>query len=310
MNYLTKRLIAALPVVLWLSATAFAQEQADRQPSTEGKIHIELRKEENGESKTFSRDYNSREEMQADKELSRFLGEEKLQLHFFGGEEADAQHFTFNLKDEVSNSVHVFSNIDSLMSFKMAGPGMFHFQGSGGDDKYVFRMLDGADKNAVWSFGDGDSLEMTFELDSSREAWKDGMLTESGFRLAWESNDEKGMRQIRLMGKKVTISKLEAGEESLDKLASKKTTALDPVSIRYYPNPSSGRFTIDLELAGTAAFEVSIVDLSGKVIHEEEVRAFDGKYTREFDLSEKPAGIYLLQVVQGSSRLVRKIMIN
>lgn len=316
MNYLTKRIIAALPVVLWLCATVLAQEQADRQPSMEGKIHIELRNEDNGESKTFSKDYNSREEMLADKELSEFLGEEKLKLHFFSGEEAEAQHFTFNLEDGNSSSVHVFSNIDSLISFKMAGPGVFDFKGLSGDDKYIFRMLDGADKNAVWSFGDGDSLTMrqltSFDIDSLREAWKDrtGALTENGFAMEWESNGEKGMRQIHLMSKKVTISKLEAGEESLDKLASKKTTALDPIRIRYYPNPSSGRFTIDMELADSAPIEVSIVDLSGKVIHEEEVRTFDGKYTREFDLSEKPAGIYLLQVVQGSSRLVRKIMIN
>lgn len=315
MNYLVKRLTTALLTVVLVSATTLAQEQAVEQPSRSGQIHIELKSDANGESKSFSKDYDSREEMQADTELMEFLGEQDIQFHFFSGEEARAHGFTFGFEGMDKNSVHVFSDIDSMMSVKMNERGLFHFRGLDGSDEYVFRMHDAGEENGVWSFNASDSVELRqltiFDVDSLREAWQQevGDRSGAGVTMEWESG-EKGMRQMHLAVKKVTISKLEEAEASLDKLASKRTSALEPVSISYYPNPSSGRFTIEMKLDNSDPLQVSIVDLSGGVVHEEEVRTFDGSYSREFDLSAKPAGIYLLQMVQGGRRLVRKIIIN
>lgn len=65
-----------------------------------------------------------------------------------------------------------------------------------------------------------------------------------------------------------------------------------------------------MELKPDKPVQVSITALSGQVIYDEEIKTFDGRYRREFDLREKEEGIYLLQVIQGNSSLVRKIVIN
>ncbi len=298
----------------------FARQQSDSKPTTEGKIHIELKNDENGKTKSFSKDYSTKEEMLADEELKEFLNEKDLQVYFYGGKkDASGQAFSFAFPDGGDHDIMIFKDLDSLKVFEFnghgPGAGSYFFQDGEGADSFTFTHP-GDPGIHFWVPNHPDSMFakklMPLELDSIRAFWQNEFKTADGesFFFEWDDENDGKERVIKIMAKKVTISELSESESVLDKAAPKNMKELEPVELSYFPNPNNGRFTLKLKLESAAPLQLSIVDISGRVIHEEEVKTFDGNYTREFDLSDKGEGIYLLQVRQGESRLVRKIMIN
>ena len=67
-------------------------------------------------------------------------------------------------------------------------------------------------------------------------------------------------------------------------------------AITVLPNPSSGifRITMDSDLNGTA--DLSVIDMTGKVIESRIIQMNGAQVRDEFDFSEKSAGVYLLQI--------------
>ncbi|MEQ9102046.1 MAG: T9SS type A sorting domain-containing protein [Imperialibacter sp.] len=314
---LTKRIRLLLPVFVLLAGGALAQKQTTIERSKDKRIHVELRTDEDGSTKTFKKEYKTREEMLADDELKAFLDENELDVQFYGNgkEEGGLHTIILDQSPGVKERIHILSDSDSLKSFFFDGSGTFQFNGTDGAQSYVFRAPKDSE-DAVWMFGGMDSLFSTkltpFDIDSLREVFGQRleMGGNNGYFFEWNSEDGDKHGSTIVLRKKITISKIEDNEASLDQLSSKKMEKLEPLDLNYYPNPSHGHFTLKMSLRSTDPLQVSIVDLSGKTIYEEEIKTFDGRYSKEFNLTDQPAGIYLLQVVQGKSRLVRKIMIN
>jgi plasmid maintenance system killer protein len=312
----TKRIRLLLPAFVLLAGGAWAQKQTTIEQSKDKSIHVELRTEENGSTKTFKKEYETREEMLADEELKTFLDENKLDVHFYDNDKEEGLHtIILDQAPGVKERIHILSDSDSLKSFFYDGSGTFQFNGTDGVRSYVFKMPKHSE-DAVWSFSGTDSLfrkELSlFDIDSLREAFgqRFEMDGDNGYFFEWDSEDGNKHGSTIVLRKKITISKIEDNEASLDQLSAKKMERLEPLELNYYPNPNNGRFTLKMSLKSTDPLQVSIVDLSGKTIYEEEIKTFDGRYSKEFNLTDQPAGIYLLQVLQGKSRLVRKIMIN
>jgi plasmid maintenance system killer protein len=313
---LTKRIRLLLPVFVLLAGSAWAQKQTTIERSKDKSIHVELRTDEDGSTKTFKKEYKTREEMLADDELKAFLEENKLDVQFYGnGKEEGLHTIILDQSPGVNERIHILSDSDSLKSFFFGGSGTFQFNGADGAQSYVFRAPKDSE-DAVWMFGGMDSLFSKklapFDIDSLREVFEQRfeMGDDNGYFFEWNSEDGDNHGSTIVLRKKITISKIEDNEASLDHLSSKKMEKLEPLELNYYPNPNNGRFTLKMSLKSTDPLQVSIVDLSGKTIYEEEIKTFDGRYSKEFNLTDQPAGIYLLQVLQGKSRLVRKIMIN
>jgi len=314
----TKRIRLLLPVFVLLAGGALAQKQTIIEQSKDKSIHVELRTDEDGSTKTFKKDYKTREEMLADDELKAFLEENKLDVHFYDNDKEEGLHTIILDQSQspgVKERIHILSDSDSLKSFFFDGSGTFQFNGTDGAQSYVFRAPK-ASEDAVWMFGGMDSLFSTkltpFDIDSLREVFgqRFEMGGDNGYFFGWDSEDGDKHGSTIVLRKKITISKIEDNEASLDQLPAKKMEKLEPLDLTYYPNPNNGRFTLKMSLQSTDPLQVSIVDLSGKTIYDEEIKTFDGRYSKEFNLTDQPAGIYLLQVLQGKSRLVRKIMIN
>ena len=55
---------------------------------------------------------------------------------------------------------------------------------------------------------------------------------------------------------------------------------------------------------------VRVSDINGKEMYSENLQNFAGNYEKEINLSDMKKGIYLLQVVQGSKAVNRKIIIE
>ena len=57
-------------------------------------------------------------------------------------------------------------------------------------------------------------------------------------------------------------------------------------------------------------FEISILDAFGKVITTEEKKAFVGEYIKQFDLSEYPRGIYMVQIKTNDSFVSKRVVLQ
>ncbi|MBK9356735.1 MAG: S8 family serine peptidase [Bacteroidales bacterium] len=80
-------------------------------------------------------------------------------------------------------------------------------------------------------------------------------------------------------------------------------------ALEVYPNPSDGEFTV---AAGNLKGEVSIrvYSLLGNIVYSNRYNSTSGTFTRKIDLSDLPAGIYLLSVNSGADQLNQRIVIK
>lgn len=92
----------------------------------------------------------------------------------------------------------------------------------------------------------------------------------------------------------------------LDNSAQTAIEKLKEYGINIYPNPSNGRFTIQVE-NNIKIKDISIIDLSGRIIYND---LFSNDNSKEIDLSEFAKGIYILQLDVENEKLVTKIIIE
>ncbi len=77
----------------------------------------------------------------------------------------------------------------------------------------------------------------------------------------------------------------------------------ESASFSIYPNPSNGQFWIEMDRTGS---EFSIIDATGRMIHNGRISA---TITR-IDLQDQQAGMYFLQIGNGSEKQVARIVLN
>ena len=103
------------------------------------------------------------------------------------------------------------------------------------------------------------------------------------------------------------VGKLPTGDETYSSLA------IDGTGIKIlnlYPNPASGKVSVSFYLNDTQPIMISLVDLAGR-----KYAIFDGLYsnqgvqTIEADLSSFESGLYLLEMISGNEKSVRRLMI-
>ena len=80
--------------------------------------------------------------------------------------------------------------------------------------------------------------------------------------------------------------------------------------ISVYPNPSDGEFTLNMTAAMQSGLVVSMIDISGKTVYQENIGQINGAFSKTFSLQNLSSGIYTLnlQFDQGSVR--RKLIIR
>lgn len=69
-------------------------------------------------------------------------------------------------------------------------------------------------------------------------------------------------------------------------------------------------FHLDFELADQDDLSVSIYDAQGKMVYYEMLGEFSGSYANEIDLSGREAGVYYLEIAQGTKSFCRKVIKN
>ncbi|MDO5655952.1 MAG: zinc-dependent metalloprotease family protein [Flavobacteriaceae bacterium] len=79
--------------------------------------------------------------------------------------------------------------------------------------------------------------------------------------------------------------------------------------IDVYPNPSNGLFNITTELAGKGV-QLSVYDVSGKLLHTFSDQNATGMFRHELNLSHVAKGVYVLQVQSGTKMTSKKLIVK
>ncbi|HEY9113362.1 MAG TPA: T9SS type A sorting domain-containing protein [Bacteroidales bacterium] len=81
-------------------------------------------------------------------------------------------------------------------------------------------------------------------------------------------------------------------------------------AIDFQPNPNAGKFTISIQQP-LSDLQISICDLNGRVVYEDFWQGnYDAGYKKQIQLKEDLKGIYLLSCQSGTTRVVKKMVIQ
>lgn len=87
------------------------------------------------------------------------------------------------------------------------------------------------------------------------------------------------------------------------------TNDLQLESITAFPNPTSGRIT--LQFKGEAVpTTVRLTDALGKILMTEKIQDFSGDYSDRINLSNYPSGIYNITIIQNNKSYSERIVLN
>jgi len=82
------------------------------------------------------------------------------------------------------------------------------------------------------------------------------------------------------------------------------------ISLKVFPNPSQGRFNVELASGVTGEIKIQIVNIAGQVVLDKVFENNSGTLIENIDLSNQPKGIYQLTIRSKSAEWKRKITIQ
>lgn len=115
--------------------------------------------------------------------------------------------------------------------------------------------------------------------------------------------------------KKVILKSLNEDDySSLQKsgadMGSKENEKLAIEKLKFHPNPSDGKFTLEFSTQEKGTTEVMIYDINGRQVYQEKVKNFDGLYKNDIDISSESTGTYFLKIKQGDKLCTKKIILD
>jgi len=88
-----------------------------------------------------------------------------------------------------------------------------------------------------------------------------------------------------------------------------RKNSIDEINARIYPNPSTGRFTVQASGNTPAVYRVIIFNMSGQaVFYSEQKNILD--LNLNVDLSGQPEGVYNIQVMRGNEAFTYKLLLK
>ncbi len=94
------------------------------------------------------------------------------------------------------------------------------------------------------------------------------------------------------------------------KLAVSELPNNTPSSLNIYPNPASSNVNLSYDFTGASKATLSILDVVGRKVYEEEITDLSGKKTMTVNVSKFTPGIYMATLVVDDVRIVGKFNVQ
>jgi len=85
------------------------------------------------------------------------------------------------------------------------------------------------------------------------------------------------------------------------------TTDLDG-TVTIQPNPNEGRFVFSFVSDAPSDIRIEVLSTLGQTVYNEQLRAFEGSFRKDMDLTTHSDGIYYLRITRGETTSVHKIV--
>lgn len=97
---------------------------------------------------------------------------------------------------------------------------------------------------------------------------------------------------------------------SAEQTGKETATLLDPETIQFYPNPSTGSFTLKFTLRTNGDTDITVRDVKGKIVYDESLKGFEGSYEKVINLGDAAKGTYFINVKQNDYTATKQIVLQ
>lgn len=285
-------MFALSPVQTMAQTTAMASSQSVSISTTEeGKVKLKVVKKEGNDETTFEKTYDSHEEMMKDPELEKY----GINPNGFGfGQSSSKPQFFF--QNGPSNG---FWNDDLKEMRKQMQDKMRNF----GSGSFAFDWDDDEQMNLDSLFKQLGARAYPFDMDSLRDALQGSM---GSFNFSFYGDDDDEVKVIRRAQAVVS----HATEEDKKLVGTHNLNELELLDLSFYPNPSDGRFDLNLKTKKNRPIQINIVDSDGNEVFNRVGTPENESYRLTIDLSKEEKGTYVLKMLQGKEALTKRIEIK
>lgn len=327
MNLSAIKLAIFMAMLLAIGLNGQAQTSINQSKSVsistteDGKVKLKVITKDGDDSKTFEKTYDSYDDIQGDPDLEKY----GIELDGFGGFGASNGSFRFGQggmspmwdDDSFMRGFGLDSLRAQMRSMMRNGFGGNNFFFNFGDEPFMMDM-DSLGSRFNFNFGNGGMFfngEEITNMDSLRSALKDrfgGMPFDFDFNFDDEDFSFHGFGEddgVKVISRARVIirsakdkDKEIAGTDKMEELAIK--------DVSFYPNPSDGRFQLEIETSNKGALQVKIVSPTGEVVYDKTDASGLTNYNFNIDISDLDEGIYILKVVQNNKALTKRIVIE
>ena len=322
-------LMLALTLSIGLCEVAVAQSQDLRQSQSvsisttnDGRIKLKVTQRKGDDETIFEKTYDSHEEMQNDEELEKY-GIDKRSLGF-GSRGANPQFFFHNgpaqsFWDDDAFDMSPFREMEERMREMMKNFGGSSFSFSLDDDAFMdmdslMQRFDFRNDNGTYYFNG----EKITDMDSLRDAMKDRFQNfyfdfddkrgKNGFN-SWSDYEQESDDDVKVISR-AQVRVLSAQEKDKVLVNTNEMGSLELRDISFYPNPSDGRFDLELQTKSNDPLQVIIVDEEGDEVYNKLATPEDLRYNFRIDLTNEGKGIYVLKLIQNNKALTKRIVIE
>ena len=108
----------------------------------------------------------------------------------------------------------------------------------------------------------------------------------------------------------LTYSNIEDEDKEVLEIAGIKIPEeqLELEGLSFFPNPNDGEFTLSFSVEEKGQLIIKVLDIQGKVVHQEIYDNFTGKYNKKINIKENSKGTYFLVIQHGKELAAHKII--
>lgn len=297
----------------------------------DGKVKLKVTIKDGDDTKNFEKTYDRYEDIASDPDLEKygieldewsFNGPSKFgspRLLFRGQgfqDDEDDNFFMFDL-DSMRESLHdmmkhnfqgnqFFFNFDDDSPFIMNMDSLsnrfnFHF----GNGKMFFNGEEFMDMDSLQEtlkerFG---NMHFDFDFDNLHENMEE--FRHKGF-FGQSDEEDGGFRVIS----RARVFVRAAKDKDKETVGTDKMDDLEIKDISFYPNPSDGKFSLEIATTNKGPLQVKIVSPTGKLVYDKTETSGASDFLFDIDISDEREGIYILQVIQNNKALTKRIIIE
>jgi len=322
--------------ILFTVTIAFAQSKSISVNNDDGKVHIQISKTVNGKTVHIDTSFQATDDMDLEKIVRNLSGDDgdRIQLN-----DKNQNRVRIHTSGSGKSGKQIVIDVPELSEAEREKLHDQMKESMKGMKKSMEEMKESLKDIHIY-IDDFDEEDFHFKFncpDFDTDVYSDGGKSGYSYKYSFEGNDEidslddadhviimgdeeekppvlekviksKNGKQVFVYKRSESTARAKAPKEIPGNKQKDKIEGLHDLS--YFPNPTTGKFTLKFEYENTNDVVIKILDSNSKEVFSELLEDFSGDYSREIDLSGKSKGNYIIKISIGDKSISKKIVLN